>query len=714
MIQVQCPSCQKRYSVPEVHAGKKMRCKQCSAVVSIPASPAAEAKPEPMIPVGEDTPALLRPAASPAAAQRSEPSAQEAEEAGAKIGRAEVAGGESAATEGETGSTEPAAEPAAGAATEKPKFGAKKFPKGKFPGRPLLKAAGAGGTGLKPAGAGGPRKVFGPKKPLGKKFGAAKPPLRKASLAKEADIGAEAGGELAGESTRWEADSHAAEVTKPDSKRLVIIGASAVGLLLIALGVWFFYFRGDGGTARGPGPKSSAAPAADTQKGKKVAAKEKDSETAELETSAEKAGDATGQGDLPAVETLAAVPGSANLLANVAFGRLVNVPAVRDAYTKWLASSTDSAGLLQEAEFDPLSHLRTVWIAVAAPSYLGEAAAGAAPPPEPPALVLVEGTFNRAKVLAALKSHSIIAEGKKEGPYEVFSLQAEQAKDARLAFVSEDLLAIGSEDLLAKTLALAKSAGASAGASVKDNETLKRLTGDFASTSIVWAALELPSADRKKLAEKAKAAAKSGPPLPEFVGGKLSIDLAEDESIRIEAEVECPTTEDVKKAQGFVGPFLLQLKMQAPPEIQKVASGVKLKPQGKSLTASLTISKEVQEELKGMALGALGVAPSAEEGQEDATKAESGAEEKAEEATEAAPEAGATEEKAEGAAEEKSDAKEAAPEESTQEKAEKAEEKVENPEEKAEKPDANGQEKAEDGAEKESEEKPAEPDAGEK
>jgi hypothetical protein len=84
-----------------------MRCKQCSAVVSIPAAPAAEAKPEPAIPVGEDTPALLWPAAGPAAAQRSEPSAQEAEEAGAKIGRAEVAGGESAATEGETGSTEP-------------------------------------------------------------------------------------------------------------------------------------------------------------------------------------------------------------------------------------------------------------------------------------------------------------------------------------------------------------------------------------------------------------------------------------------------------------------------------------------------------------------------------------------------------------------------------------------------------------------------------
>ncbi len=39
MIHLSCSSCQKKYAVADQHAGRKMRCKQCSGVIVIPAAP---------------------------------------------------------------------------------------------------------------------------------------------------------------------------------------------------------------------------------------------------------------------------------------------------------------------------------------------------------------------------------------------------------------------------------------------------------------------------------------------------------------------------------------------------------------------------------------------------------------------------------------------------------------------------------------------------
>ena len=55
-LSVSCPSCAKRYGVPEEYAGKKFKCKDCGATISIPAT-AAEPEPEEPIAVDEDEPA---------------------------------------------------------------------------------------------------------------------------------------------------------------------------------------------------------------------------------------------------------------------------------------------------------------------------------------------------------------------------------------------------------------------------------------------------------------------------------------------------------------------------------------------------------------------------------------------------------------------------------------------------------------------------------
>jgi len=55
-LSVSCPSCAKRYGVPEEHAGKKFKCKDCGATISIPAA-AAEAEPEEPAAFDEEEPA---------------------------------------------------------------------------------------------------------------------------------------------------------------------------------------------------------------------------------------------------------------------------------------------------------------------------------------------------------------------------------------------------------------------------------------------------------------------------------------------------------------------------------------------------------------------------------------------------------------------------------------------------------------------------------
>jgi len=55
-LSVSCPSCAKRYGVPEEHAGKKFKCKDCGATISIPAL-ARAAEPEEPVASDEDEPA---------------------------------------------------------------------------------------------------------------------------------------------------------------------------------------------------------------------------------------------------------------------------------------------------------------------------------------------------------------------------------------------------------------------------------------------------------------------------------------------------------------------------------------------------------------------------------------------------------------------------------------------------------------------------------
>jgi hypothetical protein len=97
-LSVSCPSCAKRYGVPEEHAGKKFKCKDCGATISIPAAAAAAEPEEPAAGEEEEPappkrrkstthrrPARRRPA--PASRRRgSRSSSEDAEESPARAG----------------------------------------------------------------------------------------------------------------------------------------------------------------------------------------------------------------------------------------------------------------------------------------------------------------------------------------------------------------------------------------------------------------------------------------------------------------------------------------------------------------------------------------------------------------------------------------------------------------------------------------------------
>ncbi len=631
MIQVQCGGCQKRYSVPDNFAGKKMRCKQCAAVVGIPAAEGA---------------VLASGAAAPPAKPPPSPGQ-------------ELAG---------------AGRVAAPASARKP--GAPKFPS---------RAGAAGATG-----AGIPKKSFSAKGFAGKKLGAKKIPSQYSSKAASAELGAE------GEAAAADAGGQAAGGSK---KRLFLIAGGAVAVACLAVLAYLFFFQDGSGGGAGKRRVAGGAPAAASKtagKNSKDQAGEKRDAGEEAASDEQAAGAETTAAEtaaaepLPPVDPLSIIPAGVNVLTSVAFGRVTNIPVVREQLEGQLKSNEDSAAIFKEAGFDPLAHLRTIWLA-------GLLTSVEAKPDDFQALVILEGMFEKDKVIEALKKHSLVGDaGKKVGRREVFDMKEGGQHQGYLTFASDEVLLLGRDELFNNALKLIDG-----GDSVRKNTALKELSKDFEPGSLGWVALDLPKKIKDEMAAKAKdAQEQGGPPVPRIDGGFLSIDTTDDgEGLKLAAVARCPDAAEVKKAQQYVAFFKLMMAQQAPPPLKPLLDALKIKPEDSSLGLTLELSGKTIQELKAMVPMLLGFPPPpavAGEGEEAGEKtegAESG-EAKAEEGAEGGKdEEPANEPEMEKPAEEKAGAEEPAEEKAPDEKVSEekpaedggAGEKVEKPSE--EKPD---------------------------
>ncbi|MEW6741984.1 MAG: thioredoxin, partial [Planctomycetota bacterium] len=72
---VACEACGSRYNIPETFAGKRAKCKNCGAIMTIPAAeaPAPAAAEKPVAPKPKPPPAAAPKPAAPAAAAKPQP-----------------------------------------------------------------------------------------------------------------------------------------------------------------------------------------------------------------------------------------------------------------------------------------------------------------------------------------------------------------------------------------------------------------------------------------------------------------------------------------------------------------------------------------------------------------------------------------------------------------------------------------------------------------
>ena len=181
------------------------------------------------------------------------------------------------------------------------------------------------------------------------------------------------------------------------------------------------------------------------------------------------------------------------MIASVAFGRVTNIPVVREQLEGQLKSNEDSAAIFKEAGFDPLAHLRAVWVAAPVPSTDAD-------PAKAQAIVILEGMFEKEKVIEALKKHSLLGDaGKKVGRREVFDMKEDGQHQGYLTFASDEVLLIGRDELFNKALKLIDG-----GDSVRKNAALKELSKGFEPGSLGWIAVDFPKNVKDEMAAKAK------------------------------------------------------------------------------------------------------------------------------------------------------------------------------------------------------------------
>lgn len=584
MIQVACGGCGKVYRVPDEHAGKRTRCKQCSAVIAIPViltdpAPVIPTNPAPVIPAEE---AAIEPVPAPARRPM-------------KMPPKKVLGGPK----------KPGGQP-------RPPFGAKKPLQGRPVGRPL--------------------------------------PARK----KPADEGAPEGAE-------------GVEAGAGSKKKKVLLLAGLGVVAAAAIGFAAFTFLG------GPGKDD----------GKKVASKPKGGAEAALVDGKEKKEGPGAKAEEKAAVTpepaAAAVPRSitdplliiskdVGFVAKLEAGVLLSLPGAREAMEKGLEGNERLKAILEEAGFDPLSHLRMVWIAgepdklmatrqVEPPPGGGAPGEGASPKAapggpdvDPSIVILIEGGFDRDKFLGALKKAEwITAKPKSLGKLEIHDMTE---GGGHLSLLSAEHLLLGAGKAFNDALKLIDG-----GSSVRENALLNDLSGEFSSNALAWAAVALSSLP-PGLAGRVEAQLQA-----KVEGAFLEVNRSADGSgAAISLSARCPSAEEVKKLQGTVGEHLKGL----PPLVKLFLIGLKTQAEEKSFEISLDLPEKLLQSILATASGAPppppegteAVAPGAgaEEGDEKA-EAEAGEEEKAGpeagEKPEAAPEEPSAEPKEEAAKEEK-------------------------------------------------------------
>jgi hypothetical protein len=210
-------------------------------------------------------------------------------------------------------------------------------------------------------------------------------------------------------------------------------------------------------------------------------------------------------------------------------------------------------------------------------------------------VALLEGVFDKEKLIPALqKSKKISTRPKNVGKLEVYDLLGDDGKlEGHGCLLSYEQALLGTGDAFNAALKLLEG-----GESVTANPDLKEISGDFGAKGLLWAAVQLRP---EVLAAMKQNFPPEGPPFPELRGFLLGLDRSGDDGIAIAADVHCPSPEEAKKTQGFLGPMLAMYKMSMPEPVKAILDKVKLATAGKAVKLSLDLSGDDLEQLKGMA-----------------------------------------------------------------------------------------------------------------
>ena len=216
------------------------------------------------------------------------------------------------------------------------------------------------------------------------------------------------------------------------------------------------------------------------------------------------------------MESLSIIPKDVDYVAQIGVGQIANIPGVREQIQAQI-DAKDMKGFFEEAGFDPTSQISRLWIAGTIPEAALEGGPGAMDVP----VLVIEGTFEKEKLVDALTKHSMISPTpNKVGDLEVYDLAEKDMKSGRLAFPSDEHIVLGAGALFDGTLQLLDAKGSS----IRENAALKEYSKDFEAASMAWLAVQLPKGLKDQLDAKAKEMEGKAPPHPKVDGAFLSID----------------------------------------------------------------------------------------------------------------------------------------------------------------------------------------------
>ena len=414
---------------------------------------------------------------------------------------------------------------------------------------------GAGGGAKKPLS----RPALHARKPFGKSAEAKPSPSRKTRLAAADDPG----------------DTHEVVGEKGGERRKALLVGGILMIVLLGCAAGWYFLAGPGAESATP---SSKAPKAKPAAGKETTETTR-SEDAKLAGSDEGTTKAARVPGAP-LDPLSSIPKDVHFVAQIGVGQVANIPGVREGFQKHLESS----GLKEffaDADLDPTGQIGRAWIAGEIPASALEGGPGkAGPAKEDTGVLILEGTFDRSKLVDALEKHSLVAKDpKKTGDLAVYELAQKDGTTPRLVLPSDDQIILGVGETFDGTLRLLEGKGSS----VRENEALKAYSKDFEPTAMAWVAFHVPEAIRGRLAAKVE-------------GGFLSIDRSPAGDIALALKADCASPEDAAGAKEKIVKPLLSVPQQfLPPQINDALKGLEVEAEGKTLSIKLEIPAKVLE-----------------------------------------------------------------------------------------------------------------------